>query len=100
MPAPTPTSDPKALTAELLGNVLSYVSSILEREIEESETGFGGYLLEFNSIKRMKCIVLLQKGRCVCDYCKSYTLQTLFNQTYPTTTHSVNKRGARARLYT
>jgi hypothetical protein len=48
----------------------------------------------------MKCIVLLQKGRCVCDYCRSYTLQTLFNQMYPTTTHSVNKRGARARLYT
>ena len=66
MPAPTPTSDPKALTAELLGNILSYLSNILEREIEESGTGFGGYLLELNSIKRMKCIVLLQKGRCVC----------------------------------
>jgi hypothetical protein len=58
MPAP-------ALTAEFLGHVLSYVFNILEREIEESETGFDGYLLEFNSIKIMKCIVLLQKGSCV-----------------------------------
>ncbi|CAN9210679.1 unnamed protein product [Alternaria sp. RS040] len=65
MPAPTPTSNSKALTAELLGHVLSYVFNILEREIEESETGFGGYLLEFNSIEKMRSIVFLQKGKCV-----------------------------------